>query len=257
MRKRNEFSTTTTQTDTTLKSLLIKIFLILVIILVLVWLIPKFFLYKNTKKHEEIKEEKTEVIIIKDETVNSLENAGIKYFNESNTPKNEGEQKKVTLKELENKKLIGTLKEGSTTCDNKNSYVELTKKNDEYMLKTNVKCSKETKEKISYLNNYSYCNNSYLCVIDLQKEEELKEKNKNVQLPSTGVNDNEEKELTEFGPWKNYHETSCDRQEIKCDINNTNCLREVRIQTVKVLVDSNNQIYKDVCYMSERTREYK
>ena len=256
MRRRNEFSTTT-KTDSTLKSLLIKMFLILVIILVLVWLIPKFFLYKNTKKHEAIKEEKTEVVVIKEETVNSLENAGIKYFNEGNTPKNVGEKKKVTLKELQDSRLIGTLKVGNTTCDIKNSYVELTKNNDYYVVMSNLTCSTASKNKLTHVSNYSYCNNSYLCVADLQKEKEIAEKNKNVQVPSTGVNDNEEKELTEFGQWKNYRETSCDRQEIKCDINNTNCLREVRIEKVKELVYGANQIYKDVCYSSERTREYK
>lgn len=257
MRRRNEFSEVK-NTDTTLKSLLIKIFLILVIILVLVWLIPKFFLYKNSKTHEEIKED-NKTVVIKDETVNNLENAGVKFFNEQNTPKNNGDKKKVTLKELQDKKLIGVLKDGNNTCDTKSSYVELIRKNDEYMLKSNVKCSDATKNKVTYLNNYKYCDNSYLCARDLQKEKQLEEeeKNRNIQVPSTGVDDNEEKELTEFGPWKNYHETSCDRQEIKCDINNTNCLREVRIQTVKVLADSGNQIYKNVCYMSERTREYK
>ena len=52
MSKRNEFD----ESEYTLKGFIIKLFLILTIIIVLIWLIPKFFLYKKSKQHEEIKE---------------------------------------------------------------------------------------------------------------------------------------------------------------------------------------------------------
>lgn len=257
MRRKNEFSDTTIRhSDTTFKSLIIKMFLILVIIIILIWLIPKFFLYKNTKKHEEIVKEKT-VVVIKDYTVNNLENAGIKYFNGNNVPKTVNEKEKVSLKELQDSKLIGTLKNDNATCDAKNSYVELTKNKDDYVLVTKVYCNKQTRSKTTYLNNYSYCAGNYLCIRDEAKQKEIEQNNKNLQVPNTAADDDETKELTEFGPWINYKETSCDRQEIKCDINNTNCLREVRVEVFKELVDSEKQIYKDVCYSSERTREYK
>ena len=56
---------------------------------------------------------------------------------------------------------------------------------------------------------------------------EQEEKQRNTQVPDTAVDDDETRELTEFGPWKNYRQVSCNKQEIKCDIDNTNCLREV------------------------------
>lgn len=255
MRKRNEFE----ESEYTWKNFIIKLFLIVAIIIVLIWLIPKFFLYKKSKKHEEIKDSK-EIVLIENNTMNNVEEAGIKHFNETNIPTRVNEKKKVTLKELQNKKIIGKVKNGNVTCDAKNTYVEITKSTNDYALKTFVKCSSETKQRIIYLNSYSYCNESYLCVRNEQKEKEIKEKEEqqgNLPVPDTGVNDGETKELTAFGSWKNYRKTSCDRKEIKCDINNTNCLREVKIEKKLELVDKSNNIYKEVCYSSERVRKYK
>lgn len=254
MSKRNEFDQ---QNDHTLKDLIIKLFLIITIIIVLVWLIPKFFLYKKSKKHEEINE-KNEIVIIENSTVDSVENAGVKYFNGENVPIKENENKKVTLKELQKNKLIGTVKNIDVMCDNDNSYVELTKSDNKYVLKTYVKCSSGNKQKTTYLNNYSYCNSSYLCQRDEEKEKQIQEVDKNnINMPSTGINDKEIRELTDFGPWKNYRKVSCDKQEIICEINNTNCLREVKVEKKLELIDENNKIYEEVCYSSERIREYK
>ena len=97
MSKRNEFD----ESEYTLKGFIIKLFLILTIIIVLIWLIPKFFLYKKSKQHEEIKEDKG-IVLIENSTLNSVETAGVKHFNEGNIPTKEKESKKVTLKELQN-----------------------------------------------------------------------------------------------------------------------------------------------------------
>ena len=220
-------------------------FLILTIIIVLIWLIPKFFLYKKSKQHEEIKE-KSEIVFIDSSTMNKVEEAGIKHFNETNIPTKENEKKKVTLKELQNEKIVGTVKNGNVICNVKNTYVEITKNANDYALKTFVKCSSETKQRILYLNNYSYCDGSYLCEFNEQKEKEIKEKEeqqKNLPVPDTGVNDGETKELTAFGPWKNYKKTSCDKKEIKCDVNNTNCLREVKVEVKKEVVGEKPSTY--------------
>ena len=241
MSKRNEFD----ESEYTLKGFIIKLFLILTIIIVLIWLIPKFFLYKKSKQHEEIKEDKG-IVLIENSTLNSVETAGVKHFNEGNIPTKEKESKKVTLKELQNEKLISDVKSSGVTCDNNKTYVEITKNINDYTLKTYVKCSSETKQKTTYLNNYSYCNDNYLCERNEQKEKELKEqeeRQRNLSVPDTGVNDGETKELTAFGPWKNYQKTSCDKQEMKCDINNTNCLREVKVERKQELSDIRTNTY--------------
>ena len=241
MRKRNEFE----ESEYTWKNFIIKLFIIVAIIIVLIWLIPKFFLYKKSKQHEEIKENK-EIVIIENSTVNSVQNAGVKHFSEANIPKKDKTSEKVTLKELQNEKLLGDLKNNGVTCDTNKTYVEITKNSDDYSLKTFVKCSSETKQKTIYLNNYSYCDGSYLCERNEQKEKEIKEKEeqqKNLPVPDTGVNDGETRELTAFGPWKNYQKVSCDKKEIKCDVNNSNCLREVRVERKQELVDVKTNNY--------------
>ena len=253
MSNRNEFDQTNNHT---LKELIIKIFLIITIIIILLWLIPKFFLYKKSKKHEELNE-KNEIVLIENSTINNVENAGIKYFKEENVPKKDNASKKITLKELQKDGLIDTVRNVDVICDNNSTYVELIKNNSDYILKTSVKCSSGNKQKTTYLGNYSYCDDNYLCERDEEKERLIKieqEKENNINMPSTGVNEQETRELTEFSQWKNYRKTSCNRKEIKCDINNTNCLREVKIERKQEIV---NNVYEEVCYSVERTREYK
>ena len=247
MSRRNDFDQSS---DHTLKELIIKLFLIITIIIVLIWLIPKFFLYKKSKEHDEIKE-KNEIVLIENSTINSVENAGIKYFNNTNIPKQITEKTKVTLKELQNKKLIGNVKNNNIVCDNSKTYVEVTKNSSDYTLKTHVYCLGKTKDKSIHLNNYSYCDSNYLCLQNVQKEKELEEQqknNNNLYVPDTGVNDGETRELTNFGPWNNYKVVSCDKKSIKCDINNTNCLREVKVEKKQELVD-----IKTTNYYTEHT----
>lgn len=224
-----------------LRKLLLKLLLIITIIILLIWLVPKFLSYKKTSSNKsrttEIKENKK----INTSSMQKLENAGLKYFKEENIPTEENDNRKITLEQLEKQNLIKNLKDNGKTCNIKKSYVNLTKTNDDYILKTSLTCGTNKDYKLLHVGKYSYCRGSLLCEKDEDKEqvESLKPptSNENSSQNNTQdileISDKTEKApvLSGFSKWQNYTKTSCDTKPVTCDINDTNCLQEIKIYT--------------------------
>ena len=127
--------------ETSIKGIVVTILLIILVICVLMWIFP-------TKK--DIKQiTKSDNEIISNElysyNLRVLQNAGRAYYYSATIPKNNGDSVKTTLSELISKKILLELKDKSgKTCDQKASYVKLTKKaSNEYELEAHLKCDKE------------------------------------------------------------------------------------------------------------------
>ena len=71
--------------------------------------------------------------------INTMKEAAMKYYTTERLPQNIGDKKKLTLQEMLNMKLLLPLidKEGKT-CDPNASYVEIEKKDSEYIFKVNL-----------------------------------------------------------------------------------------------------------------------
>ena len=216
-----------------LRSLILKVFLILTIIIILIWIVPKFLSYK--KKDTQTKEKTVISAKISNKEINNLEQAGLKYFNNNNIPTDNNTSKKVTLKELKENNVVGNIKNGNTVCDINKSYVKLTKTENDYTMKSYLRCASSTKYSIKHINKYDYCKDTTLCEKQNIEESTPIEDNKNKE---SKIDDNKEKPktLSEFSKWEDYTKTSCDTKEITCDINDTNCLKEVKIYTRKEIV---------------------
>ena len=120
--------------------------LIIIFVLLLVWLLPMSNIGGNSDR-------------VFKTNIEEIKQAAIQYFDTSNLPQNEGETTKVTLGELIDKKYILKVKDkDGKECDNKKSYVSITKRSDDtYEMKTNLKCSSEEDYIITNLGSYSYC----------------------------------------------------------------------------------------------------
>ncbi|HHX33596.1 MAG TPA: InlB B-repeat-containing protein [Mollicutes bacterium] len=121
------------------KGFLLK-FLLLVIVLVLIFmLLPINRDNKNGEKSD-----------LFTANVEAFKAAGDNYFIEDNLPKNEGGKYRVTLKDLVSIGGIKTLRslEGNT-CDEKASYIEVTKKENKYEAKLYLVCDDE-EETLNY-----------------------------------------------------------------------------------------------------------
>lgn len=245
--------------DFSVRSLLLKIFLILIIIILLIWIVPKFLSYKKKPKTENKTEKVAQVEKIKTSAINKLEKAGLKYFKEDNVPNDENKDKKITLSELKKENIVGDIKNGTTTCNANKSYVLLTKENDDYVLKTYLKCGSEDDYVLSHVGKYDYCHNTYLCKKDETQEDKKEDvivKNDDNNKPAEEENKEETKTnptpktktLSEFSSWKAYEKTSCDTKEVTCGAYDTNCLTEVKLYTRKELVGT-----KTVTHTTEHT----
>lgn len=90
--------------------------------------------------------------------VNSMREAATGYFTTERLPKNVGDSVTLTLGEMLDKKLVLDLKDSNNNaCSLTDSYVKLTKMDNEYQMKVQLSCSDYSDYIISYLGCYEYC----------------------------------------------------------------------------------------------------
>ena len=93
------------------------------------------------------------------ENIKYMQEAAESYFTDDKMPKEVGDEVKMTLSEMLDKKLLLPFvdKDGNS-CDLNNSYVTITKQPDEsYILKTNLECGSEKDYTIKVLGCHNYC----------------------------------------------------------------------------------------------------
>src|SRR5574344_798741 len=127
--------------------LFVKIIFAAIFIFILVWLFPKVPnmtpFYSNVFR----------------ENISYMQEAGESYFTDDKMPKEIGDEVKITLAELFNKKLVLPFvdKDGNS-CNQYESFVSITKNEDEsYSLKTNLVCNEESDYLIKILGCHNYC----------------------------------------------------------------------------------------------------
>lgn len=154
-----------------IKSIILQLLFVVLFVLVLIWLFPTRGVID--KKLDGVKvdadlsglEAKLDVLTdrIFQENINTMKEAAISYYTTERLPKKVGESKELTLKEMIDKKLIIEFKDSKNkSCDMTESYVKITKNENEYVLKVNLKCSSHEDYILTYLGCYSYCE-SGLC----------------------------------------------------------------------------------------------
>jgi len=108
------------------------------------------------------------------ENIKYMQEAGENYFTDDRMPKEIGESKKLTLKEMvDSNLLLPFVDEDGKECNADESYVSITKLEEGYELKTNLVCPKESNYTLKMLGCHTYCPNG-AC----QKEEETPEEEK-------------------------------------------------------------------------------
>ena len=90
--------------------------------------------------------------------INTMRDAGEKYFTNERLPKNVGDSEKITLRELESRNLILPFKDkNGKSCNVDKSYIKVTKNDTEYEMKVYLKCDGEDAYIIEYLGCTNYC----------------------------------------------------------------------------------------------------
>ncbi len=92
------------------------------------------------------------------ENLRTIKEAAISYFTNERLPQTKGETEKITLGSMIDKKLVRTVRDASAnTCDGSKSYVEVTKEDNEYVMKIYLSCSDIEDYIIVHLGCYDYC----------------------------------------------------------------------------------------------------
>ena len=117
------------------KNFFIKVILIIIIILVIAFIFTKIKV--NSGENEDGDKSFYN-------NLNKMKTAALNYFDENNIPKEINESKKISLNKLiKNNKLKTLTDSNSNICDGNNSYIKITKKQDNYQIKINLTCAED------------------------------------------------------------------------------------------------------------------
>ena len=155
-----------------LRDFLLKLILVVIFVALLVWLLPKFIkpTIVNECKHSGSSgaicdtsgiDALTSQIFM--DNLEKMKNAAISYYTDDRLPQKVGDSAKMTLSDMIGKHLIVALiDKNNKAVDVTASYVKITKNDDEYIMRVNLKDSEKEDYILVHLGCYTYCD-SYIC----------------------------------------------------------------------------------------------
>ncbi len=157
------------------RDFLLKLILIIIFVFLLVWLLPKFISPNTVVKNNgncsgatngEVCDNsgiKALTSQIFSDNLEKMKEAAINYYTDERLPQEVGQSDTMTLSDMIGKHLITPLiDKNNKAVDVNKSYVKITKMDDEYILKVNIKDSEKEDYILVHLGCYNYCD-SYLC----------------------------------------------------------------------------------------------
>ena len=195
-------------------------------------------------KNEETSETKKELTcegLVKEnvfnDNMNNIKEAAIAYFTNERLPQTVGDTEKITLKSMIDKKLVRTVYDASAkACSTDKSYVEVTKENDEYVMKINLSCSDIEDYIIVHLGCYDYCDKD-VCEKKVEKTYEYEYKKTTACVMS---------------PWSNWGEWKLTREKV------SNLKKEdTKVETTTKETNSTIDATANVTYNCDDYKGYK
>ena len=140
------------------RDFLLKLILIIIFVFLLCWLLPKFIAPTIVNENNTTVDVSALTSQIFADNLERMKEAAITYYTDERLPKNVGDKEKMTLSDMIGKKIITPLVDkNNKPCDVEESYVEITKMDDEYLLKVNLKDSEKEDYILVHLGCYTYC----------------------------------------------------------------------------------------------------
>ncbi len=136
------------------RDFLLKVILVIIFVFLLVWLLPKFI----TPSSQDMADISPLTSQIFGDNLEKMKEAAISYYTNERLPQEVGESKQMTLREMiANNLVIPFVDKNGEACDVDGSYVKITKEDNEYLLKVNLKCSDQEDYILVHLGCYNYC----------------------------------------------------------------------------------------------------
>lgn len=143
------------------RDIIIQALFVILFIFILIWFFPSKSSIKNDINDAiagvdiTVTEESTRIF---NENVNSMKEAAKSYFTLDRLPKNTGDKVVMTLSEMLQKKIIlPFVDHEGKQCDLHNSFVEIVKMDDEYIMKINLECGDHKDYVLVHMGCYNYC----------------------------------------------------------------------------------------------------
>ena len=162
---------------------ILKLILVIIFVFLLCWLLPKFMVPAITKSLNgkgcsastcECTGVKALTSQIFENNIEKMKDAAISYYTSERLPQEVGQSKKMTLSDMIGLKIIVPLiDKNNKAVDVEKSYVKITKTNDEYILKVNIKDSEKEDYILVHIGCYNYCE-SYVCQKQTTKDVPIK-----------------------------------------------------------------------------------
>ena len=134
-----------------IKEVLLQILFVIVFVFILMWIFP-------TKKQVENLINVPTYDNVFNENILAMKEAAKSYYTTPRLPKNVGDKVSMTLGEMLDLKIILPFTDSKgRACSETESYVEVTKKEEEYIMKINLKCPEEENYLLVYMGCYDYC----------------------------------------------------------------------------------------------------
>lgn len=141
-----------------MKSVIIQFLFVALFVFILVWLFPT----KNDLTSLIITDEESDYSVLLDriyiENIILMKDGAKAYYTDERLPQVVGDTVKLTLEEMLELHIVlpFTDKHGDT-CSMDESYVEITKYENEYVMKVRLKCGEEDNYLLVYMGCYTYC----------------------------------------------------------------------------------------------------
>ena len=131
-----------------IKGLLIRLILIIIFIFLLIWLFPM----------PDLKPLNNQIF---SDNLDRMKDVAKSYYTVERLPKNINDSKKMTLQEMiDNKLILPLMDSNGKYCSNDDSFVEITKLEDEYVIKVYLSCSDKQDYIIEHFGCYDICSDT-------------------------------------------------------------------------------------------------
>lgn len=142
-----------------MKTVIVQFLFVALFIFILIWLFPMKSDLKNALNETG---ETADLSVFYDRIFNdnviAMKDAAKSYYTTARLPKNVGDKVSMTLGEMLNKKIILPFVDSKgKQCSLTDSYVEITKYDEEFVMKVNLKCSEQENYLLVYMGCYDYC----------------------------------------------------------------------------------------------------
>lgn len=129
----------------TIKDLLIRLILIIIFIFLLIWLFPM----------PDLKPLNNQIFA---DNIDRMKDVAKSYYTVERLPENINDSKKMTLKEMiDNKLILPLMDSNGKYCSEDDSYIEITKLENEYIIKVYLSCSDKQDYIIEHFGCYDIC----------------------------------------------------------------------------------------------------